>query len=144
MRLRIVSPMAVLLDREGIVGLRAEDESGAFGIQPGHAPFVTVLAPSVVSWRDASGQEGHCAVRGGTLAVRGGQEVSIAAREAVLGDDIAALEQRLRSALAEAAERERAERVADTQMEAAAIRRIIGLLRPGRPQAGGSRPGDRQ
>lgn len=131
MRLLIVSPTSILLDRPGIVSLRAEDESGAFGIQSRHVPFVTVLAASVVSWRDADGQEGHCAVRGGTLSVRS-DEIAMAAREAVLGDDMQLLEQKLRETLAEAAARERAERVASAQMEAAAIRRIIGLLRPER------------
>ena len=32
--------------------LRAEDDTGAFGILPGHADFLTVLAVSVVTWRD--------------------------------------------------------------------------------------------
>jgi F-type H+-transporting ATPase subunit epsilon len=31
--------------------LRAEDASGSFGILPGHAPFLTALAISIVSWR---------------------------------------------------------------------------------------------
>lgn len=136
MRLLIASPMAVLLDRNGIVSLRAEDETGAFGIRPGHVPFVTVLAPSVVSWREADGREGHCALRGGTLSVRRGDEIAIATREAVFGDDIAQLEQVLQEAIAAAAERERAERVAHTQMEATAIRRIISLLRPERRRRG--------
>lgn len=131
MRLTIATPEALLLRQDGVVSLRAEDESGAFGIMAGHAPFLTALAPSVVSWRDEAGREAHCAVRGGLLTVRHGREIAIATRQAFLGDDIDRLEERLRAALAAAAEQERAERIAAAQMQAAAIRRIIGLLRPG-------------
>jgi F-type H+-transporting ATPase subunit epsilon len=139
-RLTIATPQAVLLRQDDIAALRAEDESGAFGIMPGHVPFLTVLAPSVVSWRDGAGRESHCAVRGGLLTVRGGQEIGIATREAFLGDDIARLEETLRHEIASAAERERVERVAAAQLQAAAIRRIIGLLRPSaRPPASGER-----
>ena len=130
MRLTIATPDALLLQQDGIVALRAEDESGAFGIMAGHVPFLTALTASVVSWRDESGREAHCAVRGGLLTVRGGQDIAIATRQAFLGDDIMKLEDTLRAGMAAAEERERTERVAAAQMQATAIRRIIGLLRP--------------
>jgi F-type H+-transporting ATPase subunit epsilon len=136
MRLTIATPDALLLQQDGIVALRAEDESGAFGIMAGHVPFLTALTASVVSWRDDSGREAHCAVRGGLLTVRGGQDIAIATRQAFLGDDIMRLEETLRAGMAAAEERERTERVAAAQMQAAAIRRIIGLLRPGAAQSG--------
>ena len=136
MRLTIATPDALLLQQDGIVALRAEDESGAFGIMAGHVPFLTALTASVVSWRDESGREAHCAVRGGLLTVRGGQDIAIATRQAFLGDDIMKLEDTLRAGMAAAEERERTERVAAAQMQAAAIRRIIGLLRPGAARPG--------
>lgn len=131
MRLTIATPDALLLQQDGVVSLRAEDESGAFGIMAGHVPFLTALTASVVSWRDDGGRERHCAVRGGLLTVRGGQEIAIATRQAFLGDDITQLEDKLRAGIAAAEESERAERIAAAQMQAAAIRRIMGLLRPG-------------
>ncbi|GGJ33298.1 F0F1 ATP synthase subunit epsilon [Neoroseomonas lacus] len=131
MRLTIATPDALLLEQDGVVSLRAEDESGTFGIMAGHVPFLTALTPSVVSWRDENGREKHCAVRGGLLTVRDGQQIAIATRQAFLGDDIARLEDKLRAGIAAAEESERTERVAAAQMQAAAIRRIMGLLRPG-------------
>ncbi|TWC78335.1 ATP synthase delta/epsilon subunit-like protein [Rhizobium sp. SJZ105] len=50
MRLRIVTPLSVVVD-EDIDSLRAEDASGSFGILAGHAPFLTALVVSIVSWR---------------------------------------------------------------------------------------------
>jgi F-type H+-transporting ATPase subunit beta len=67
MRLRIVTPLSVVVD-EDVDSLRAEDASGSFGILPGHAPFLTALSISIVSWRK-NDSEGFCAVRGGVMTV---------------------------------------------------------------------------
>ncbi len=130
MRLTIATPDALLVQQDGIVALRAEDESGSFGIMAGHVPFLTALTPSVVSWRDADGRERHCAVRGGLLTVRDGRDIAVATRQAYLGDDIEQVEKALRDGIAAAEERERAERVATAQMQALAIRRIMALMQP--------------
>ena len=45
MRLRIVTPLSVVVD-EDADSLRAQDASGSFGIRSGHAPFLTALAVS--------------------------------------------------------------------------------------------------
>ena len=55
MRLRIITPLAVVVDEDGVLALRAEDATGGFGILPGHADFLTSLAISVVSWTGADG-----------------------------------------------------------------------------------------
>jgi len=83
MRLLITTPLELVLDVEGVTRIRAGDDSGSFGILPGHADFLTVLAVSVLSWTGADGEERHAALRGGILRVTGGAQVSVAAREAV-------------------------------------------------------------
>ena len=92
MRLVITTPVAVVADLEDIRHVRAEDDTGAFGILPRHTNFLTALTISVVSWRDSAGAEGHVAVRGGVLRVTNGDLVEIATREAVSGDDLETLE----------------------------------------------------
>ena len=92
MRLLISTPAAVVLDLDGVVHLRDEDASGAFGILPGHADFLTALPISVASWRLARGAEQHCALRSGVLTVNGGRQIEIATRQAVLGDALGQLE----------------------------------------------------
>jgi len=37
LHLLISTPVAVLVDADDVVAVRAEDESGSFGIRPGHA-----------------------------------------------------------------------------------------------------------
>ncbi len=130
MRLRIVTPLAVVVDEEGVSALRAEDASGGFGIQPGHADFLTSLSVSVVMWIGRDGVRRYCAVRRGALSVSGGQDIRIATREAQPGDDLATLDQTVLSRFRTELETERTERVESTRLQLNAIRQIMRHLRP--------------
>ena len=111
------------------VALRADDATGSFGILSGHADFLTSLAIGVVSWRDADGTPHYCAVRRGVLSVTGGQEIAIATREAVTGDDLATLDETVLARFRADTETERAERVDSTRLQLNAIRQIVSHLR---------------
>lgn len=130
MRLLVTTPTTVVLDASGIVHVRGEDETGAFGILDRHADFVTVLVASVLTWRDAAGHQGHVAVRGGVLNVTGGDVVKVASRDAVAGDDLETLERNVLSAYREQEERERQARMAEQRLQAAAIHRVRQYLQP--------------
>lgn len=130
MRLLITSPIAVIADHPDVISLRAEDESGGFGILPGHADLLTVLPASVVSWRHADGRMACCAVRRGVLSVSDGTKIAIATREAQLGDDLETLESSVLVHFRADAEAERAGRVAAIRLHTEAIRRIVEGLRP--------------
>lgn len=110
--------------------VRAEDSSGAFGILHGHADFLTVLAISVLAWRDRRGREHYVAVRGGMLSVRDGSSVSVATPEAVPGDDLHRLEADVLTRFQRQLDEERAARTAAQRLHLAAIRQIMQLLRP--------------
>jgi F-type H+-transporting ATPase subunit epsilon len=129
MRLRIVTPLSVVVDEE-VDSLRAEDASGSFGIRPGHARFLTALKISIVSWTHA-GTERFCALRGGVLTVTGGNTVAIATREAVAGDDLATLDTEVLARFQSDADEERVEHVETMRLQLHAIRRIISRLRMG-------------
>jgi len=137
MRLTITTPLLVAVEEDGVAIVAAEDASGGFGIQPGHADFLTSLAVAVVSWRSRDDTRHYCAVRGGVLTVSGGTEVAIATREAVTGDDLATLDAAVLSRFQADAEADRAERVDSTRLQLSAIRQIVSRLRPG--GSGGSR-----
>ena len=130
MRLRIVTPLAVVIDEDGVVALRAEDASGSFGILPGHADFLTSLAISVVGWKAADGVRRFCAVRRGVLTVTAGRAIDIATREAVPGDDLATLDATVLASFRADLEAERTERVESTRLQLNAIRQIVSRLRP--------------
>jgi F-type H+-transporting ATPase subunit epsilon len=130
MRLVVTTPAAIVLSAENVRHVRAEDSSGAFGIQPGHADFLTALAISVLIWRDAAGVEHYAAVRGGVLRVRGGGAVEVATREAVLGADLANLREVVLTGMRQHAESERAARMGALGLQQAAIQQIYRYLRP--------------
>jgi F-type H+-transporting ATPase subunit epsilon len=130
MKLAIVTPLATLARAEDIAHVRAEDPSGGFGVLPGHADFLTVLAISVLTWKDAGGRERHAAVRGGMLSVRGGGEVIVATPQAVISDDLHRLETEVLTRYRRELEEERAARTESQRLHVAAIRQIMRLLRP--------------
>jgi F-type H+-transporting ATPase subunit epsilon len=131
-RLRITTPLAVVVVEDGVLALRAEDASGSFGILPGHADFLTSLAISVVSWTSGDGVRRHCAVRRGVLSITGGRDIAIASREAIPGEDLASLEDTVLRHFVADIEAERTEHVESTRLHLAAIRQIMRYLRPDR------------
>jgi len=131
MRLTIVTPFTVVVETDNVAHLRAEDETGAFGILHGHADFLTVLAVSLVTWRDDAGGEHHVATRGGMLEVRSGNEISIATPEAVQDDDLQRLEGDVLARFRHEVAQEQEARTDAQRLYLAAIRQIERFLRPG-------------
>ncbi|MGO9483570.1 MAG: F0F1 ATP synthase subunit epsilon [Rhodomicrobium sp.] len=139
MRLVVTTPLSVVVEAGDVVHLRSEDQTGAFGILPGHADFLTALAISVATWRDATGVEHHLAVRGGMLQVEGGQTITIATREAIAGDDLHRLETEVLTAFHRQTEEEQAARTDAQRLYLAAIRQICRFLKSERqPSVPGS------
>ena len=130
LRLSLSCLGALLVDARPIAALRAEDASGAFGILPGHADFLTVLEIGVVAWHEADGRQGYCAVRGGVLAVRGGVQVDIATREAVVDDDLERLESTVLQRFHEHDDADRRARTETLRMELRAVRELLRYLEP--------------
>ena len=127
-RLTIATPAAVLVDVDGVRSLRAEDQSGAFGVLPGHADLVTVLPPSVVRWTRDGEPTRYCALSGGVLTISGGNRVAVACRRGVLGDDLDRLEAAVASERAAERDASRRAKVEQTQLHARALRQLMRYL----------------
>ena len=130
MRLTVTTPLETIVQAEDAVHVRAEQPSGAFGVLPGHADFLTVLAISVLTWRDSRGRERHVAVRGGMLSVQRGEAVQVATPEAVPGEDLQRLESEVLARFRRRLEEEREAHTESQRLHVAAIRQIMRLLRP--------------
>jgi F-type H+-transporting ATPase subunit epsilon len=128
MRLLITDPVAIAVDADDVASVRAEDASGSFGILAGHADFLTTLSISVVSWRHADGRAGFCAVRKGVMTVSAGRDISIATREAHVGDDLDELEKLVLAGYRAHAEGERTGRTASAKLRMLAIRHMVEAL----------------
>lgn len=138
MKLRITTPLSVVVDDDHVQSLRAEDASGSFGVLPGHADFLTSLAVSVVRWAAADGKPRYCAVRRGMLTVLGGQAIAIATREAVCGDDLATLDQDVLKRFRADLDTQRVEQVESARLQLNAVRQLMRHLRPNRPGGTGN------
>jgi F-type H+-transporting ATPase subunit epsilon len=128
-RLIVTTPTAIAVDEDSVRHIRAEDSSGAFGIEAGHADFLTTLSICVVRWRNRS-REHYIAVREGVMRVRDGKVVEIATREAVVSDDLGHLRNEILSTMTHNFEAERSARSGALGLEQAAIRQIYRYLRP--------------
>ena len=132
MNLTVTTPLAIITKADNVAHVRAEDDTGAFGVLCGHADFLTALAISVVSWRDDNGAEHHIAVRGGMLAVSAGDTITIATREAVADDNLHRLETEVIAGYQRRTEEEATARTDAQRLYLAAIRQIYQFLRPDR------------
>lgn len=127
LHLVLTSLGTVIVDAVGVKSLRAEDASGGFGLWPGHADFLTVLGVGVVSWQDSAEAWHHCAVRRGVMTLRRGVELAIATREAIPGDDLDQLENKV---LAQLTQRQQAEDDSRRQVRQLELRTLRELVRP--------------
>ncbi|WP_234052838.1 MULTISPECIES: F0F1 ATP synthase subunit epsilon [unclassified Xanthobacter] len=131
--LTVTTPTKVLVQGLEVASVRAEDESGSFGILPGHTDFLTVLPASVVRWRTPDDVTHYCAQGGGLLTVEGGAKVAVACRQGTLGDDLATLEREVERLRAAETDTERKARVEQMRLHANAVRQLMRFLRPERP-----------
>ncbi|MEM5326997.1 F0F1 ATP synthase subunit epsilon [Paraburkholderia sp. JHI2823] len=127
--LTIATPLDIVVNHEAAGSVRAEDESGSFGIRPGHADFITMLVPSVVRWLAADGTRRYCAVDGGVMTVSAGRTVALACREAIVGDSLERLEREVASVRAAQLDAERRVRVESVRLHAQAVRQMLRHLR---------------
>ena len=130
LELLISTPTEVLV-RADAASVRAEDESGGFGILPGAADFLTVLPASVVRWRGPVGPWRFCALRAGLMTVEDGRRVAVACREGIVGDDLGRLEAEVARLRAAELDADRQARVEQMRAHAGAVRQLMRYLRPG-------------
>jgi F-type H+-transporting ATPase subunit epsilon len=117
--------MAVCVDRP-VRRIVAEAPDGYFGMLPRHVDVVTELAPGVLLYETEEGEERFVAVHSGTL-VKCGDEVRVAVRGAVEGDDLSKLRARVEADFRVRDEAERDARAALARLEAGMVRRFRDL-----------------
>ena len=125
MRLRVATPASIRLDRE-VARIVAEGPDGHFGLLPRHVDFVSELVPGILTYAPPEGAERFIAVHAGTL-VKCGDEVTVAVRDAIEGDDLRRLRDRVETEFRRQDEAERDARSALARLEASLIRRFREL-----------------
>jgi F-type H+-transporting ATPase subunit epsilon len=125
MRLRIVSPTQVALDVP-VAKLVAESPNGAFGMWPHHIDFISELVVGILSFTLEDGTERFVALNGGTL-VKCADTVTVSTRNAILGDDLRALQHSVAKEFRQITDTDRAARAALARLEAGMIRGFMDL-----------------
>ena len=125
MRLRVITPMGLSVDRP-VLRIVAEAPDGHFGMLPNHLDFVAELVPGILLYETEDGTERFVAVNSGTL-VKCGEEVRVAVRGAVDGDDLQQLRALVETDFRRRDEDERDARAALARLEAGMIRRFRDL-----------------
>ena len=125
MRLRIVTPREIRLD-VAVRRIVAEAPDGAFGMLPNHIDYVSQLAAGLIVYEDTDGRERYVGLTQGTL-VKQGEEVLVSTRNAILGDDPAAVRARVAEEFRRIEETERAERAALARLELELVRQFREL-----------------
>lgn len=114
---------------EDMVSFVGSDASGQFGLMADHAPMATVLEPGLARFRTTAGPAWtYLALPGGTLHFADNQ-LSIATRTFVIGDELARVRTQLETELAREQQRHGALRHNLDQLERALAQRLWELER---------------
>src|SRR5579871_6386269 len=129
LHLTITTPAELLIDRLPVRVVRGEDESGSFGVMAGHANLLTMAAQAILRWSEMDGRQRFCAVEGALIAVTGGTDFRVSARDGLIGARLDVLEAEVKAMRFRAAEAAKQERVAATDLHARAVRSLVAHLR---------------
>lgn len=127
MRLKVVTPLEIVLDRE-VIRIVAEAPDGSFGMLPRHADYVSLLAPGILTYETEAGIERYLGVNSGTL-VKCGEEVLISVMNAIGSDRLEDLGRRVADEFKAQDEEERTARSALARLEAGMVRGFFDLER---------------
>jgi F-type H+-transporting ATPase subunit epsilon len=127
MRLKVVLPTEVLLDKE-VIKIIAEAENGSFCLLPRHIGFVSALVPGVMSYVSPGGKEEFIAVGKGII-VKCGPEVVVSTGNAIAGADLGMLRKTIEMKFSVLDEHQRKAQSAVAKLEANLVRRFMELER---------------
>lgn len=127
MRLTVWLPTEIYI-REEVTRIKAEAPNGWFGMLPKHIDFVTVLAPSVLTFVPVGGPAEYLAIDQGIL-VKCGAEVSISTRIAVRGTNLEQLRRDVEARFVAEEERRKKTLASELKLEADLVRGLLELER---------------
>ena len=126
MKLKILLPFQVFLEKTGVLRIVAETRDGSFGLLPHRLDCVAALVPGILTFEAEDDGESYVAVDEGVLVKKGG-EVLVSVRNAIAGDDLGLLRETVDHEFLNLNEQEQSVRQALAKMESAFIRRFVGI-----------------
>lgn len=90
MKLRVLLPFGVFLEKDGVSRIVAHALGGSFGLLPHRLDCVAALMPGILTYQTEAHGEAFVAVDEGIL-IKTGQDVFVSVRRAQAGDDVTRL-----------------------------------------------------
>ncbi len=128
MRLKIVLPQKILLDKE-VTKVTAEAEDGSFSLLPKHIDFVAALVPGIFSF-ESGGKEEFLAMDEGIL-VKCASEVTVSTRNAMQSPNLGELKRTVEEQFLALDENERKTRTLLARLEADFAERFLKMRNHG-------------
>ena len=123
--LKILLPDKTFLKRE-VKKVTAEAENGWFCLLPKHVDFTTSLTPGILMLTTPEGKDILLAIDEGIL-VKYGEKVIISTRNAIEGEDLGELKDRVEEIFIKTGEREKDAQIALSKLEADFVRSFLNL-----------------
>jgi len=123
--LKILLPDKTFLKRE-VKKVTAEAENGWFCLLPKHVDFTTSLTPGILMLTTPEGKDVFLAIDEGIL-VKYGEKVIISTRNAIEGEDLGELKDRVEEIFIKTDEREKDAQIALSKLEADFVRSFLNL-----------------
>jgi F-type H+-transporting ATPase subunit epsilon len=128
MHLKLLLPYQIFADKERVLRIVAETQSGSFGLLPHRLDCVAALAPGILTYESEGENETYIALDQGVL-VKTGPDVFVAVRNAIGGSDLGKLRAAVEREFLNLDERERAVRQVLAKLESGFIRRFMEFHR---------------
>lgn len=123
MQLKVMLPDKVFLALDEICRIVVETSAGAYGLLPQRLDCVAAVAPGILTYETAAGDEVFVAHDKGVL-VKHGQQILIAVRRAFTGTDLALMQHQLSEQFLAQGEQEHAQMQLQTRLESGFLRRF--------------------
>ena len=125
MRLRVLLPFQVFADAPDVARIVAETSAGSYGLLPQRLDCVAVLVPGILSYESAAHGEVFLALDEGVL-VKTGSDVTVSARRAIGGADLAQLRDAVTREFLQVDAQEHELRAVLARLEGGFLRRFAG------------------
>lgn len=125
MKLTILLPGQTLIDQK-VAKVVAEAPNGSFCLLPRHVDFATVIVPGIVAFTTPEGEERFVAVDEGVL-VKQSAAVRISTPNAVMGEDLGRLSERVEAQFQQRDQRQQRALQAMNKIEAGFVRRFLDI-----------------
>jgi len=125
MKLAILLPSRTVVDRE-VAKVTAEAPNGFFCLLPRHVDFTTAIVPGIVAFTTPEGEEIFVAVDEGIL-VKQSATVRISTRNAVMGEALGRLNERVSQQFKNRDERQKRAFRAMNRIQAGFVRRFLDI-----------------